>query len=165
MIRLRRKPTLGNIWRKFHQVSCYVHLFCLLGLTLRGRIAIGTFGIDFYPIPTFVGASSWFWDSAWSVVGYRYVCFSRLRLRSLVVTVVSRYIRYYLDLVATSDNVSLLYHLALKGKTVRDADSPNDSEVRPSSAWSLYNVNNVCLVSETILRMRTGSRTDSNPRS
>jgi sister chromatid cohesion protein PDS5 len=40
-----------------------------------------------------------------------------------------RYLDFYLDLVATSDNVSLLYHLAMKAKTVRDAESHTYSEV------------------------------------
>ncbi len=41
-----------------------------------------------------------------------------------------RYIQFYLDLIATSENVSLLYHLATKGKTVRDHTSFAHSEVR-----------------------------------
>lgn len=40
-----------------------------------------------------------------------------------------RYIDFYLDLVATPDNISLLYHLAMKAKTVRDAESHTFSEV------------------------------------
>ncbi|KAI0777199.1 hypothetical protein BD413DRAFT_514292 [Trametes elegans] len=36
---------------------------------------------------------------------------------------IAKYIQFYLDLVASNENVSLLYHLALKAKTVRDADS------------------------------------------
>jgi hypothetical protein len=40
-----------------------------------------------------------------------------------------RYLDFYLDLVATSDNISLLYHLAMKAKTVRDAESHTYSEV------------------------------------
>ncbi|KAI8986667.1 armadillo-type protein [Trametes punicea] len=42
---------------------------------------------------------------------------------------IAKYIQFYLDLVATNENVSLLYHLALKVKTVRDAESHNSSEV------------------------------------
>lgn len=40
-----------------------------------------------------------------------------------------RYIEFYLDLVGTADNIPLLYHLALKCKTVRDATSEEYSEV------------------------------------
>lgn len=40
-----------------------------------------------------------------------------------------RYVDFYLDLVATADNISLLYHLAMKTKTVRDAESHTYSEV------------------------------------
>lgn len=40
-----------------------------------------------------------------------------------------RYIDFYLDLVATPDNISLLYHLAMKAKTVRDPESHTHSEV------------------------------------
>ena len=41
------------------------------------------------------------------------------------------YLQFYLDLIATSENVSLLYHLANKGKTVRDAESHTYSVVLP----------------------------------
>ncbi|EIW55568.1 uncharacterized protein TRAVEDRAFT_73422 [Trametes versicolor FP-101664 SS1] len=36
---------------------------------------------------------------------------------------IAKYIQFYLDLVASNENVSLLYHLALKSKTVRDAET------------------------------------------
>ncbi|KAI0371302.1 hypothetical protein BV20DRAFT_1120710 [Pilatotrama ljubarskyi] len=41
---------------------------------------------------------------------------------------IAKYIQFYLDLVASNENVSLLYHLALKAKTVRDAESHVYSE-------------------------------------
>jgi sister-chromatid-cohesion protein PDS5 len=44
--------------------------------------------------------------------------------------ILHRYIDFYLDLIASSDNVSLLYHLAMKAKTVRDGQSHTYSEVR-----------------------------------
>ncbi|KAH7926273.1 hypothetical protein BV22DRAFT_1128351 [Leucogyrophana mollusca] len=40
----------------------------------------------------------------------------------------AKYIEFYLDQIASSDNVSLLYHLAMKTKTVRDAESHTYSE-------------------------------------
>jgi sister-chromatid-cohesion protein PDS5 len=40
-----------------------------------------------------------------------------------------RYIQFYLGIIGSADNVSLLYHLALKAKTVRDAESHTYSEV------------------------------------
>ena len=40
-----------------------------------------------------------------------------------------RYIEFYLDLVGTADSMPLLYHLALKCKTIRDATSEAYSEV------------------------------------
>lgn len=40
-----------------------------------------------------------------------------------------RYIEFYLDLIANAENVPLLYHLAMKAKTVRDAESHTYSEV------------------------------------
>ena len=40
------------------------------------------------------------------------------------------YVQFYLDLVATSENISLLYHLSFKGKSVRDSESHSGSEVR-----------------------------------
>jgi hypothetical protein len=39
-----------------------------------------------------------------------------------------RYVQFYLDQIATSETVSLLYHLAMKGKTVRDAESHTHTE-------------------------------------
>jgi len=50
---------------------------------------------------------------------------------TLDVGCVYRYIQFYLDLVATQENVALLYHLASKGKTVRDHVSFTHSEVGP----------------------------------
>jgi hypothetical protein len=41
-----------------------------------------------------------------------------------------RYIEFYLDIVATADNISLQLHLAMKAKTVRDFESHVFSEVR-----------------------------------
>lgn len=52
---------------------------------------------------------------------------------SLDTDILHRYIDFYLDLIASSDNVSLLYHLAMKAKTVRDGQSHTYSEVRVSS--------------------------------
>ena len=40
-----------------------------------------------------------------------------------------RYIRFYITTVVTADNVSLIFHLAEKVKTVQDAESDNYSEV------------------------------------
>lgn len=40
-----------------------------------------------------------------------------------------RYIEFYLDLVASPDNIPLLFHLAVKAKTVRDIQSHAYSEV------------------------------------
>lgn len=44
-----------------------------------------------------------------------------------------RYIQFYLNLIATSETVSLLYHLAQKGKMVRDAESHTYTEASLSS--------------------------------
>ncbi|TBU45152.1 armadillo-type protein [Dichomitus squalens] len=41
---------------------------------------------------------------------------------------IAKYIQFFLDLVANSDNIALLYHIALKAKTVRDAESHSYSE-------------------------------------
>lgn len=51
----------------------------------------------------------------------------------------SRYISQYLDFVATADNISLLHHLAMKCKTVRDSDPKFPNEVG-ISVGSLSNV-------------------------
>ncbi|KAF7350447.1 Sister chromatid cohesion protein pds5 [Mycena venus] len=41
---------------------------------------------------------------------------------------IAKYIQFYLSQVANADTISLLYHLALKGKTVRDAESKQHTE-------------------------------------
>ncbi|KAG2003330.1 cohesin-associated protein Pds5 [Coprinopsis cinerea AmutBmut pab1-1] len=41
---------------------------------------------------------------------------------------IAKYVQFYLDLIATQDNVSLLHHLAMKLKTVRDAESHSHTE-------------------------------------
>lgn len=43
-----------------------------------------------------------------------------------------RYIEFYLASVASAENISLLYHLSGKAKTVRDSESHLYSEVRKS---------------------------------
>ncbi|KAF8434558.1 cohesin-associated protein Pds5 [Boletus edulis BED1] len=40
----------------------------------------------------------------------------------------AKYIEFYLDLIAGSENIALLYHLAMKAKTVRDSESHTYSE-------------------------------------
>ncbi|KAI0047729.1 cohesin-associated protein Pds5 [Auriscalpium vulgare] len=40
----------------------------------------------------------------------------------------AKYIDYYLELIASSENIALLYHIAGKAKTVRDSESPAHSE-------------------------------------
>jgi sister-chromatid-cohesion protein PDS5 len=46
----------------------------------------------------------------------------------------TRYIEFYLESVASAENISLLYHLSGKAKTVRDSESHLYSEVR----WPVY---------------------------
>ena len=46
------------------------------------------------------------------------------------------YVQFYLDLMATSENISLLYFLSFKGKSVRDSESHAGSEVRWSQSTS-----------------------------
>ncbi|KAH0581979.1 hypothetical protein H2248_011642 [Termitomyces sp. 'cryptogamus'] len=41
---------------------------------------------------------------------------------------IAKYLRFYIEHVATSDNISLLFYLAQKGKTVRDAESHSYTE-------------------------------------
>jgi len=63
---------------------------------------------------------------------------SRLRPGSIITDAIIRYIQFYLELIATSDNVSLLYHLAMKCKTVRDSESYTHTEASNSlfnSVW------------------------------
>jgi hypothetical protein len=42
---------------------------------------------------------------------------------------ICRYVEFYLDLIASPETISLIYHLAMKLKTVRDADPHIESEV------------------------------------
>ncbi|KAJ7135989.1 cohesin-associated protein Pds5 [Mycena epipterygia] len=41
---------------------------------------------------------------------------------------IAKYIQFYLRQIANADTISLLYHLAMKGKTVRDAESQHHTE-------------------------------------
>ncbi|KAF8999085.1 armadillo-type protein [Cyathus striatus] len=41
---------------------------------------------------------------------------------------IAKYVQFYVDLIVNQETVSLIYHLASKGKTVRDPDSHGDSE-------------------------------------
>jgi sister chromatid cohesion protein PDS5 len=42
----------------------------------------------------------------------------------------SKYIQFYVDQLVNAENISLIYHLALKVKTVRDAEGDEASEVQ-----------------------------------
>ena len=77
----------------------------------------------------------------------------------------SSYVQFYLDLVATSENISLLYHLAQKGKTVRDPESHSSSEVSPFLLASLTVAPDaqVSFVKELLCDVRTGSIPHQGP--
>ncbi|KAG8937052.1 hypothetical protein FRC02_008159 [Tulasnella sp. 418] len=40
----------------------------------------------------------------------------------------AKYVEFYVDVISSSDNISLLYHLAMKAKSVRDAESDKYNE-------------------------------------
>jgi len=40
-----------------------------------------------------------------------------------------KYVEFYLDQIATAESISLLYHIAMKTKTVRDAESPQSDNL------------------------------------
>jgi sister-chromatid-cohesion protein PDS5 len=42
---------------------------------------------------------------------------------------IAKYIEFYLDIIANPESISLLYHLAMKAKTVRDAESPQSEDL------------------------------------
>jgi predicted membrane channel-forming protein YqfA (hemolysin III family) len=48
---------------------------------------------------------------------------------------IAKYIQFYLSQVANADTISLLYHLAMKGKTVRDAESQQHTEVHAAHSF------------------------------
>jgi hypothetical protein len=50
-----------------------------------------------------------------------------------------RYIEFFLDCIGTRENISLLYYLAMKLKTVRDGESQEYSEVSTSRS-ALHNM-------------------------
>ncbi|KAG9311776.1 armadillo-type protein [Chiua virens] len=60
----------------------------------------------------------------------------------------AKYVDFYLDLIASSDNIALLYHLALKAKTVRDSESHTYSE-------NLYTISELAQV---LIRTRAQAR-------
>lgn len=53
----------------------------------------------------------------------------RIIIRRLTPERVASYVHFYLEVMASSENISLLYHLAQKGKTVRDPESQGSSQV------------------------------------
>jgi len=59
-----------------------------------------------------------------------------------------KYIQFYVDSMASADNVSLLFHLACKAKTVRDAESEQYSE-------NLYHLSEIA---QRIVQSRAKSR-------
>ncbi|KAH9477762.1 Sister chromatid cohesion protein pds5 [Psilocybe cubensis] len=66
------------------------------------------------------------------------------------------YIQFYLDLVATADNIPLLFHIAQKGKTVRDPESHARSE----------NFYVLCEMAQFLVKARANANSwpmDSNP--
>lgn len=71
-----------------------------------------------------------------------------------------RYIEFYLDLVCTADNVALLYHLAMKAKTVRDAESYASSEVRVANAGVSETSAHFMGITEPLRRKRTCAASD-----
>jgi len=60
----------------------------------------------------------------------------------------AKYIDFYLDLIASSDNIALLYHLAMKAKTVRDSESHTYSE-------NLYTISELA---QELIKARTQAR-------
>jgi sister-chromatid-cohesion protein PDS5 len=46
---------------------------------------------------------------------------------------IGRYIDFFVNLVATADNISLLFHIASRAKTVQDAEGDAFSDVRLQS--------------------------------
>jgi len=60
----------------------------------------------------------------------------------------AKYIQFYVDSIASADNASLLYHLACKAKTVRDAESESFSE-------NLYHLSEMA---QRIIQIRAKSR-------
>lgn len=60
----------------------------------------------------------------------KYVYLLRFSMPSSYVIFGTRYIEFYLESVASAENISLLYHLSGKAKTVRDSESHLYSEVR-----------------------------------
>ncbi|KIJ63153.1 hypothetical protein HYDPIDRAFT_113739 [Hydnomerulius pinastri MD-312] len=60
----------------------------------------------------------------------------------------AKYVELYLDLVASSENISLLYHLSMKAKTVRDAESHTYSE----------NLYTMAELAQELIKARAGAR-------
>jgi hypothetical protein len=73
------------------------------------------------------------------------------------------YVKFYLDLVASSENISLLYHLSQKGKTVRDPESHTQSVVSLVLCLLFLMFLQLCYVSELLHHVR--DRADFDQRS
>lgn len=63
----------------------------------------------------------------------KYTFFVPLKKLAVELTNWDRYIDFYLDIIASADNIPLLYHLAVKAKTIRDSESHTYSEVNTSN--------------------------------
>lgn len=72
-----------------------------------------------------------------------------------------RVIQFYLELIATPDNISLIYNLAAKAKTVRDADSHTHSEVSPQLLSLTFQLD--FNLAEPICDVRVGPRINKDP--
>ena len=71
-------------------------------------------------------------------------------------------LNYTLILLRVSDNVALLYHLAMKAKTVRDSESHTYSEVQRFFTRLLHML--IFAESRTSIRCRLRPRADQGPR-
>ncbi|EDR01919.1 uncharacterized protein LACBIDRAFT_254367 [Laccaria bicolor S238N-H82] len=75
----------------------------------------------------------------------------RLESNTAYELMASRYVQFYLELMATQDNISLLYHLAMKGKTVRDPEGHTFSEASRLSRQNLYII---CELAQDLIKTR-----------
>ncbi|EIN08867.1 hypothetical protein PUNSTDRAFT_67344 [Punctularia strigosozonata HHB-11173 SS5] len=66
----------------------------------------------------------------------------------------AKYLDFYIELVATEENISLLHHLAMRCKTVRDAESDSEVGLAPNDKPSTY----LCMATASVYHERVGTR-------
>ena len=120
-------------------------MLVLFLLTFLSSSPIGASRTHLYSVPTSLGTPPWFRANWGWTAGYGFVSLSSpfSSVHNFWWDHLSSYVKFYLDLIASSENISLLYHLSQKGKTVRDPESHTQSVVNLWFQVTHYRLSNL----------------------